>query len=37
MIVASRRVVSKNPRMIYIVEEHLNLYGELGVTFGFNI
>ena len=24
----------KNPRMLYIVEEHLNLYGDLGVTVG---
>ena len=28
---------SKNPRMIYIVKEHLNLYRDLGVTVGFNI
>ena len=25
---------SKNPQMIYIIEEHLNLLGKLGVTIG---
>ena len=33
MIVVSRQFnYSKNVRMIYIVEEHLNLWRELGVT-----
>ena len=25
---------SKHPRMLYIVEKHVNLYGDLGITFG---
>ena len=28
---------SKNPRILYIIEEHLNLSGNLGVTIGFSI
>ena len=27
---------SKNPRMIYNVKEHLNLYAKLGVAIGFD-